>query len=102
MVAMMPAPRFYVDVVTAIQQYNRYKNGCSCIHGTERKKMYAEIFCRFERKMELLKATGQRNMKIKTMESILTQEAPSFYCEGDYAAKMYYRIQLERRRRKRL
>ena len=102
MVAVMPAPRFYVNADEAMQQYYYYKKGRSCIRGIERRKMYAEIFIRFERKMELLKATGQRAIKIDTMESILTQEAPSFYYSSKSAAVVFYRTQLEKRRSKRL
>lgn len=102
MVAAQPAPRFYVDASSALHQYNCYKRGCSRIHGVERRKMYAEIFSRFERKMKLLVATGQVASKKTVMESILEQEAPSFYYDGDSAAKIYYKEMLKQRRYKRI
>lgn len=102
MVAAMPAPRFYVDVDAALIQYRDYKRGRSHIRGTQRRMMYAEIFSRFERKMNALIATGQVAVQTEVMKSILEQEAPSFYYEGNSASKMYYREMLRARRLKRL
>lgn len=102
MVAVQPAPRFYVDAATALIQYRDYKKGRSHIRGAERRKMYAEIFCRFERRMQALATTGQMAVQTDVMKSVLEQEAPSFYYDGNSAAKMYYREMLQARRRKRL
>lgn len=102
MVAAQPAPRFYVDVDAALHQYRDYKNGRSHIREKERRKMYAEIFSRFERKMNALRATGQVAVQTEVMKSILEQEAPSFYYEGNSAAKVYYRELLRARRMKRI
>ena len=102
MVAVQPAPRFYVDVASALIQYRDYKKGRSHIRGVERRKMYAEIFCRFERRMNALIETGQVAIQTEVMKSVLEQEAPSFYYDGNSAVKMYYRELLRARRMKRL
>lgn len=102
MVAALPAPRFYVDVNEALLQYRDYRNGRSHIRGIERRKMYAEIFSRFERQMNALIATGQRAVQTRVMQNVLEQEAPSFYYERNTAAKTYYREMLMARRMKRL
>lgn len=101
MAASMSAPRFYIDPITALKQYNKYIHGNSNIHNDTRRKMYAEVFSRYEKKIGILKATGQIIRKIDAMESILNQQAPSFYYEDDSALKMYY-YGLSKRKRTRL
>lgn len=101
MAAAMPAPRFYVDAITALRQYNKYRNGISSIHNDSKRKMYAEIFARYEKQMDLLRSTGQCAPKVDTMDKIVKQEAPSFYYEDGSAVIVYYRI-MEKKRRRRL
>lgn len=91
MVAAMPAPRFYINAETASRQYNRYKRGVSNIHEVEKRKMYAEVFARYENKIRLLKESGQRCSKLDIWESILLQEAPSFYYSGMSSVVAYYK-----------
>lgn len=91
MVASMPAPRFYINSETASRQYNRYKKGKSSIHEIEKRKMYAEIFARYENKIDILRKSGQKCFKQDIWDSILLQEAPSFYYSGMSSVVAYYK-----------
>lgn len=95
----MPAPQFYVDAKTALRNYCKYRNGLSCIRSIEKRKMYAEIFSRYENMANVIISTGQTLRKTEVMESVLNQPAPSFYYDFESATKMYYYIMSRRRRR---
>ena len=95
----MPAPRFYVDAPTAIKQYNLYKKGHSRIHNVAKRKMYAEIFSRFEQAANARLSSGQYILKYDIMEKVLEQEAPSFYYEDDSALITYYNALAKKRRK---
>lgn len=100
-VASRPAPRFYVYPFEALKQYSLYLQGRSRIHSDSRRRMYAEIFARYEYLVALTEASGQKVVKGELMKRVLEQEAPSFYYEENSAIKMYYRFMQRNRRRKR-
>ena len=100
MAAAMPAPRFYTDVPTALRQYNLYLKGKSCLHSVTKRKMYADIFARYERLVNTLEASGQHVCKHRTMEKVLEQPAPSFYYDDDSAMKIYYYAMSQKRKKK--
>lgn len=72
-------------------QYSQYQKGLSKIHSDSKRRMYAEIFARYEHLMNIAKASGQRAFKTDIMTRVLEQEAPSFYYEPGVAPQMYYR-----------
>lgn len=86
-VAHNPAPCFYVSLEQALYQYRLYKQGRSNIKWIEKRKMYAEIFTRFEYLMEL---SGGKAYQYTVMEAVLNQEAPSFYLTDESAVYFYY------------
>ena len=90
-VAAGTAPRFYVYTHEAMWQYSQYQKGLSKIHSDSKRRMYAEIFARYEHLMNIAKASGQRAFKTEIMTRVLEQEAPSFYYEPGVAPQMYYR-----------
>lgn len=100
-IANSPAPRFYVGVSLAMLEYSRYKKGISAIRRAEARKMYAEIFARYEQLVRIAVASGQIVRKYETMRRVLEQEAPSFYYSDISALKTYYRFSQKRRNEKR-
>lgn len=97
-VADYPAPRFYVDYKNALVQYALYKKGQSNIHRDSKRRMYAEIFSRYEHLVNVAVSTGQKVVMSEIMTRVLEQEAPSFYYDGDASWKMYYRVMRNRRK----
>lgn len=102
MVASLPAPRFYINSFEALKQYSLFKRGMSNIHSESRRRMYAEIFARFDNLTQVIKATGQKVSKSEIMKRVLSQEAPCFYYSDDSALKMYYRMMQRKRKTRRL
>ena len=98
MAASLPAPRFYVDVETAMKEYNLYKNGLSCIRNKTRRRMYAEIFARYEKIAKVIAESGQTLSKRTIMANVLKQTAPSFYYSDNSAWKIYYYIMAKKRK----
>ena len=96
--ASLPAPQFYVDVETAIKEYNLYEKGLSCVHNVTKRRMYAEIFARYEKIASTVADTGQIVNKRSIMAKVLQQPAPSFYYSDNSAWKSYYYIMSRRRR----
>lgn len=96
--ASLPAPRFYVDVETAVKEYNLYEKGLSCVHSKTKRQMYAEIFARYEQIAGTMAATGQMVNKRDIMAKVLQQPAPSFYYSDDSAWKSYYYIMSKKRK----
>lgn len=101
MAAREPAKRFYIDAKTALEQYCKYRKGESMIQKNECRKMYAEIFSRFERIMTIKRVSGQKIVMHELMEEVLESEAPCFYYEEGSAVKMYYRFMSRKRERDR-
>lgn len=101
MVAAMPAPRFYIYPEKALSQYSLYRNGKSDIRSDSRRRMYAEIFARYENMVRIAIETGQRVCKKDIMRRVLEQEAPCFYYDGCASWRMYYRF-LKRKRKGRV
>lgn len=99
--ANSPAPQFYVDAMTALRQYSFYQQGRSSIRSIATRKMYAEIFARYENIVNTLLASGQYVCKKEVMSRVLKQPAPSFYYEDGTALKMYYYILSKKKRLKR-
>lgn len=97
--ASQEAPRFYVDAKTALNQYSRYIKGKSCIRHPERRKMYADIFSRFDSMIRVLPKSSVRNYRYLFMEKVLEQPAPSFYFTEGSAIKLYYRYMQDNRRK---
>lgn len=95
--ASRPAPRFYVTVREAVLLYKKYKNGTCCIRHEERKKMYSEIFARYENAMEKVSEANRRRLSKVIMGKILEQPAPSFYYNPISAAPLYYRFMSDKR-----
>lgn len=95
-VAKTPAPCFYVSTEQALFQYWLYKNGKSDIRNEVRRKMYAEIFVRFE---DLMKRSGGSMYLYAAMEVILSQTAPCFYLNDSSAISFYYRA-MEKKKEK--
>lgn len=89
MAAAMPAPQFYIEPSKALWMYNLYLKGKSSIHSVPKRRMYAEIFSRYEHLVNIMRASGQRVCKREVMAKVVNQEAPSFYY-GDSAFRMYY------------
>lgn len=97
MAALQPAPRFYLEAKRAMKMYNLYKSGECCIRHEEKRKMFAEIFARYEKAMESVSENNKHRLSKTIMEKVLQQQAPSFYYDEDSAVKMYYRIMSDRR-----
>ena len=87
MVSRQPAPCFYVSLEQALYQYRLFKHGKSHIKNEERRKMYAEIFARFENLMDM---AGGEAYQYQIMDIVLQQEAPSFYLNEASALQFYY------------
>ena len=98
-VASQPAPRFYINHFEACKQYRLYRQGRSNIHTDSRRRMYAEIFSRYEHLDAVARASGQRVIMEDLMRRVLEQEAPSFYYEENSALKTYYSV-IQRKRTK--
>lgn len=96
--ASLPAPQFYVDVETAVKEYNLYEKGLSCVRNVTKRRMYAEIFARYEKIAGTVADTGQMVNKRSIMAKVLQQPAPSFYYSDNSAWKSYYYIMSRRRR----
>lgn len=96
MVANSTAPRFYVSLEQALYQYRLYRKGKSYIRCEERRKMYAEIFTRYEKLMEL---SGGSAYQYNIMDIVLSQEAPSFYMSNQYAPLFYYKAMNKKRKK---
>ena len=89
-----PSPRFYVSTKTALCRYKRYKEGRCVIHNTEMRKMYAEIFTRYEKLMEIC---GGSVFSSVLMERVLQESAPSFYLTPKSAVQFYYTAMAHKR-----
>lgn len=96
--ASQQAPRFYIDARRALDKYSLYKKGMCRVRHEERRKMYAEIFARYEAMISRIPEANQRPYRKPFMEKVLSQPAPSFYFEDDSAVKLYYRYMSDRRR----
>lgn len=96
MVAKVPAPCFYVSAETAFYQYRLYKKGRSNIKDNERRKMFAEIFVRYE---NLLKDSAGTMYKYAIMEAVLAQQAPSYYLTDETSIFFYYNARRKKRKR---
>lgn len=96
MAAAQPAPRFYVETHSALLQYKKFKNGTSNILFPEKRKMYAEIFARYESAMNALNNPTKRFYKHIVMEKVLSQPAPCFYLDESTAVKKFYQYTMER------
>lgn len=96
--SQMPAPCFYVSASKALKVYSLYKQGKSKIHSASSRRMYADIFARFEILYNAYISSGQYVTKSFVMEKVLSQEAPSFYYEGDSAYMAYYKAADRKRR----
>jgi hypothetical protein len=94
LVAKMSAPCFYVSLETAIGQYQLYKRGKSNIRDEERRKMFAEIFVRFE---NLMKQASGSMYQYAAMELVLSQPAPSYYLADGSAIVFYYNARKKKR-----
>ena len=99
--ASMPAPRFYVSPAVALNKYRHYLNGHCSIRYTSKRKMFAEIFMRYERLVNIAIASRQRIRKTELMERVLSQQAPSFYYEDKSMPAIYY-YGLKQRKKRRL
>ena len=86
-VAKQAAPCFYVSLEQALFQYGLYKNGRSNICNELRRRMYAEIFVRVDKLIELSNGIMPR---YTAMEIVLSQEAPCFYLNDTSAWLFYY------------
>jgi hypothetical protein len=86
LVANSHAPRFYITTEKALEQYRSYVHGKSCVCNEEKRKMYAEIFSKFEYLMSFTK--GDYTM-YDIMEIVLAQPASSFYIKDPVS--YYYR-----------
>lgn len=86
-VAKKAAPCFYVSSEQALLQYGLYKNGKSNICSETKRRMYAEIFARVEKLIELSNGIMPR---YAAMEIVLAQEAPCFYLNDTSAWLFYY------------
>ena len=96
LVALSPAPRFYVSVEEALRQYRRYKRtGQIDFPRQSTRKMYMEIFRRYE---EALEKCGASCFKFSIMNDILESQAPCFYMETSSAFKFYYRAMSHKRK----
>lgn len=89
-VAASHAPRFYIEEEEALEKYHSYLRGESAIRKENTRRMYAEIFSRYEHYMKIAHASGQIFKKYETMRRVLEQEAPSFYYDSNTALKTYY------------
>lgn len=98
LVAGQPAPRFYVTAKVALYQYNMYKSGRSILRRVEKRKMYAEIFSRFEKIMQI---SGGNICKVSAMEMVVKQEAPCFYLTDSSAISIYYKAMNKKRQKAR-
>jgi hypothetical protein len=87
-VAKQAAPRFYVSPEQALLQYGLYKNGKSNICSEVRRQMYAEIFARVEKLIEISCGIMPRYI---AMETVLAQEAPCFYLNEGSSWQFYYK-----------
>ena len=96
--ATQSAPRFYVSAKVALHQYNQYKAGKSILQRVEKRKMYAEIFSRFEK---ILQISGSNICKSSIREMVGTQEAPSFYLTPTSAVSIYYKAMNKKRKKAR-
>jgi hypothetical protein len=83
-----------MSVEQALQQYRLFKRGESNIRNVERRKMFAEIFVRFE---QLMRETQSKLFMYDAMCKVLSQPAPSFYLNDTSAILFYYTA---RRRKK--
>lgn len=92
--AKIPAPCFYVSLETAFYQYRLYKQGKSNIRDEERRKMFAEIFVRFE---NLMSQTAGSMYMYAAMDEVLRQPAPSFYLTDGSAIVFYYNARKKRK-----
>lgn len=97
LVAQRPAPCFYVSIEQALYQYRLYKQGISNIRNSVRRRMYAEIFARFE---NILETTPTHKFQYEIMEMVLKQPAPCFYLD-DYSALQFYYNAIKKRRKQR-
>jgi hypothetical protein len=96
LVAQSKAPRFYVSLEEALYQYRLYVRGKSDIRCIERRKMYAEIFSRYE---QLMIASGGVAYQYDIMSAVLMQPAPSFYLSDSSAISFYYKAMKEKRKK---
>jgi hypothetical protein len=87
-VAKQAAPCFYVSLEQALFQYGLYKNGKSNICSEVRRQMYAEIFTRVEKLIELSCGIMPR---YTAMEIVLAQEAPCYYLNDVSSWRFYYK-----------
>lgn len=94
--AKTTAPSFYVSLETALHQYRQYKFGRSNIYDEQRRKMFAEIFVRFE---NLMKEAAGSMYQYTAMEIVLSQPAPSYYMTDETAVYFYYTARRKRRKR---
>lgn len=85
-VAQKPAPKFYVSLEEALYQYRLYTKGKSNIRRVERRKMYAEIFYKYE---ELMRQSQGKAHQYSIMSAVLEQPAASFYLADPVS--FYYR-----------
>lgn len=95
-VAKKAAPCFYVSLEQALLQYGLYKNGKSNICSETKRRMYAEIFVRVEKLIELSNGIMPR---YSAMEIVLAQQAPCFYL-NDTSAYLFYYNALRHKRKK--
>lgn len=95
-VAKQAAPCFYVSLEQALFQYGLYKNGKSNICSEVRRQMYAEIFSRVEKLIELSCGIMPR---YTAMEIVLAQEAPCYYLNDVSSWRFYYKA-CENKRKK--
>jgi hypothetical protein len=86
-VAKQAAPCFYVSLEQALFQYGLYKNGKSNICSEIKRRMYAEIFARVEKLIEMSNGIMPR---YAAMEIVLAQQAPCFYLNDTSAWLFYY------------
>lgn len=97
MVAASPAPRFYIEPRKAVEHYKKYRDGVSKIRHPMKRKMYAEIFARYEAIMSQISKNNRHYFRIIVFEQVLKQPAPCFYLEENSAVKYYYKILYEKR-----
>jgi hypothetical protein len=97
-VAKVSAPCFYVSLETALNQYWLYKRGKSNIRDEERRKMFAEIFVRYENLME---QSAGSIYQYAAMELVLSQPAPSYYLADGSAVVFYYTARKKKRMKNR-
>lgn len=93
-VAKQPAPCFYVTTEQALHQYRLYRKGQSNIKSIERRKMFAEIFTRFEYIMNMSQGSLYQ---YAAMDIVLSQEAPCFYLNDTSAVLFYYKARRNKR-----